>query len=209
MKKWNPFLARILAGAILAILSVVMVLVPLPTQGNTFLWMTILTLGLPIASIFCFLPLERIGLWLGGLGLILAHLFLQQPRPGMLLQLLVQPPDPMHEPGLLYVLYGFCAFLCFLYLCVIVASVFSGEKPINPRRRGTKTCLIIGWIVLILSICFPKVLQTIDLLPIGNAYFSLVVSELLYWGQYFLTHWLIFVSVAWIVDIRKAKKEAV
>ena len=149
-------------------------------------------------------------LWIGGAVVIVLHTIAQQPLPGGLLYLLRDPPDPSTEPGPMYVVYGFSAFVCLIYFFAMISSVANSEKPIVPQKKLTKILILVGWAVFAVTCCFPNlaldianwIYPKIEFLP-----FTLCI--LYSWGQYALIHWLFFVTIAWVRNaLRKKQTEA-
>lgn len=201
MEQGKHFPIRYILGAILLLVAFGVLLT------NEFMAF-LLSLGCLIAAALCFLPPSRKGLWFGGAAVIVLHFFMQQDRPGMLLDLLLDPPDGSTEPGLLYVLYGLGAFVCFIYLCAIIASCLDSERPISPKKTLTKVLIVVSWIVFIASCSFEFFYLIQDWRP-SIGYLPSVVYIIYLWGQYALIHWLFFVTIAWIwSSLRKKKAEA-
>ena len=203
MEQKNHFPIRYVLGAILVLAAFGVLL------ANKFIAF-LLALVCLLGAAICFLPPHRMGLWIGGAVVIVLHAIAQQPLPGALLQLLLDPPDPSTEPGLLYVLYGFGAFVCFIYFFCMIASVAGGETPIAPQRKLTKILVLVGWAVFAATCCFPNLAMNIaNWIYTDIEYLPFTLCILYSWGQYALIHWLFFVTIAWVWRaLRKKKAEA-
>ena len=123
MEQKKAFPIRYIAGGFLLLASILLLL-----EDEYFIFY--LSFFCLVGAALCFLPPNRMGLWIGGAAVIVLHFLAQQLRPGMLLVLLRDPPGGM-EGDPLYFSTGFGAFVCFVYVCAPAPSsgVSAGPGP--------------------------------------------------------------------------------
>lgn len=161
-----------------------------------------------MGAALCFLPPNRMGLWIGGAAVIVLHFLAQQLRPGMLLELLCEPPAET-EGGPLYISTGFGAFVCLIYVCAITVSCLDKKRPIAPNKTITKLLIIVGCILFIGSCVVDPATYIIQHWESTIYYLPPMIAMVSAWVQYFGVHWLFFVTLAWVWNaLRKKKAEA-
>lgn len=199
---------RYVLGIVLTVLTVAVTLLPM----ELFDYVGIVYFFAPFVGIaaasFCFLPENRRGLWIGWICVIFGNFFLQHYRPDMFLQLLLDPPDPLFEPGLMYILYGAGAFLCLMLALCTISSCMDADRPIAPRRQITKILICAGWVVFAVSVLIPDFCITAYRFFPDVGALHLVLSVLLPWAQYALIHWLALTSIAWIASAIRSRMPA-
>ena len=158
-----------------------------------------------VGAALCFLPPNRMGLWIGGAAVIVLHFLAQQLRPGMLLELLHEPPVGTEDDPL-YISTGFGAFVCFIYVCAITASCLYKKRPIAPSKTITKLLIIVGWVLFAGSCVVDPATCIIKHWESTVYYLPPMIAIVCAWVQYFGVHWLFFVSLAWIISVFRKKK---
>ena len=200
MEQKKAFPIRYIAGGFLLLASILLLL-----EDEYFIFY--LSFFCLVGAALCFLPPNRMGLWIGGAAVIVLHFLAQQLRPGMLLVLLRDPPGGM-EGDPLYFSTGFGAFVCFVYVCAITASCLDKKRPIAPNKTVTKLLIIVGWILFVGSCVFDPATYIIKHWESTIYYLPPMIAMVSAWVQYFGVHWLFFETIAWIWSAFRKKKEA-
>lgn len=201
MVQKKAFPIRYIVGGILLLAPVLLLL-----EDEYFIFY--LSFFCLMCAALCFLPPNRMKLWIGGAAVIVLHFLAQQLRPGMLLELLREPPAGI-EGGPLYISTGFGAFVCFIYVCAITASCLDKKRPIAPNKTVTKLLIIVGWILFVGSCVVDPATYIIKHWESTIYYLPPMIAMVSAWIQYFGLHWLFFVTLAWVWNaLRKKKAEA-
>ena len=190
------------AGLLLAALA----LPVLAKEARELLTVLIASVSLLIAGVICVLPQNRRGLWIGGGVIILLHVLSGQYFPGGILEILLTTAPPYF--WYTFFVCGIGALVCLGYFFVMLVSYLDSDRPVAPCGPITKIMIIAGWPILTVSACFPKLkYELFDMTARSQTVYPALLSIIFAWAQYALFHWLLFMTITWIRNVVRKKKE--